>query len=171
MRPQNPGCDLSDLLLQRTCPPCQTGRMAMSVIEILIYMPPPLPAFPKENSLPSSHHLTCPGLRYPMQILGTVPLLPQTLRVLSHQKLHRLLVRRLLRVLCPLSRCPLIIPLQHRPFATLPHTFRLINHGGSLALVTPFTSLLRMSLSAWLFTSKPPHLGLYLHRQPWMLVQ
>jgi len=171
MRQQNPGCGPFDLLRQRTRPPCQTGRMAMSVIQILVYAFPLLPASSKENSPPSTHHSTCPGHHYLMQILGTVLLLPQTLHALSPQKLHRLLARRLPRILYQLFRCPLIIPLPHRPFATLPHSFRPINHGGSLALVTPFTSLLRMSHLVWLCTSRPPHLGLYLRRQPWMLVQ
>ena len=159
MRLQNLDCDPFDLLLRRARPPCQTGRMAMNLIQILICTFPLLPGFPKENSLPSSRHSICPDHRYLNSIRETVLLLPQSLHAPSHQKLHHLLRKRLPRVFCQLFRCPLTIPLPHRPFVTLPYAFRLINHGGSLAPVIPFTSLPRMSHLAWPCASRPAHLG------------
>ena len=136
----------------------------MMLIQILIYTFLLRPASPKGNSPPSSRHSTCPGLHYPKPILGTVPPLPQTLRALSHRKLH--LTMRLPHLLCQLFRFPLTIPLPHRPFGILLHAFRLTNHGGFPAQVTPFISLLRMSHLAWLCTSRLAHLGSYLHHQP-----
>src|ERR1700677_2138165 len=122
---------------------------------MLIYMFRPLPAFPKENFPPSSRRSTCPGHHYSRPISETVLPLLRTLRTLSHQKLLHHVMKCLPCPPCQLFHYPLIIPLPHHLFVTPLHVFRPINHGGSLAPATPFTSLLWSPHSVWSPPSRP----------------
>ncbi len=139
---QNPGCGLFDLLPQRVHPPCQIGRMTMTLIWTLTFLFRLLLDSLKENSLSLNRRSTCPSQHCPMRILEAVLHPLQTLRALLHQKLfHQRHVKPLLHHLGLLFLYHPTIPLPHHPFAIHPHDFLLINHGAFLAPVILFISL------------------------------
>jgi hypothetical protein len=142
LKPQNPGCGLFGLLPQRAHPPCQIGRMTMTLIWMMTFLSHLLLESLKENSLLLNRHSTYPSQHGPNRILEAVLHLLQSLRVLLHQKLpHQRHVKPLPHHLDLLFLYRHTTPLPLHPFAIHPHGFPLINHGVFLAPVIHFTSL------------------------------
>lgn len=142
LKPQNPGCGLSDLLPRPAHPPCQIGRMILTLIWTPTFQFRLLLESLKDNSLFLSRHSTCPSQHCPKRILEAVLHPLQTLRALLHQKLfHQRHVKLLPHHLGLLFLYRPTIPLPHRPFAIHPRDFPLTNHGAFLAPVILFTSL------------------------------